>query len=298
MGRDKLASFINNESLNESLHNYIFQQFKIYLLVGGLPEAINKFLGNRNMTAVRKVHDDIIALYKIDASQYDADNRLVIRKLYDMIPSYMENKKKRVVVKHIDDGKTGHKQFGDYADEFEYLTASGIAIAVQAISNPRFPLLESQNKNLLKLYLNDVGLLTNLLYKLNINAVLRDEKSVNLGSVYETIVAQELHAHGFVLHYYDNKQKGEVDFLIDDYNDLSVLPIEVKSGKDYSIHSALDKFIQTPDYNIKKAIVFSNERVVTEKKGIVYMPIYYCMFLRHNLNNEGDVILPELLVNM
>ena len=286
--------FLAGESLNDSLHNYMLQQFRLYLLVGGLPEAINKFLENRNMMHVRKVQRDIHALYRIDASQYDKEKKLVIRKIYDMIPSNMENKKKRIIVKHIEDTK-GHKQFSDYAEEFEYLTNSGIALSVQAVSNPKFPLLESESKNLIKLYMNDVGLLTNLLYDTNINAVLRDERSVNLGSVYESVVAQELHAHGYPLHYYDNKQRGEVDFLIDDYDNLTVLPIEVKSGKDYTVHSALDKFVSTADYHIKKAVVLCNEREVREKGGIIYQPIYYCMFYgRDKSSDDADYIIPEI----
>lgn len=181
--------FLAGESLNDSLHSYMLQQFKLYLLVGGMPEAINKFKANRNMTHVRKIQRDIHTLYRVDASQYDEEKKLVIRKIYNLIPSNMENKKKRVVVKRIEE-TAGHKQFSNYADEFEYLTNSGIALSVQAISNPRFPLLESESKNLLKLYLNDVGLLTCLLYDTNINAVLRDERSINLGAVYETAVAQ------------------------------------------------------------------------------------------------------------
>ena len=285
--------YVSHEALNDSLHNYMLQQFKLYLLVGGMPEAINKFLVARNIAHVRKVQRDIHSLYKIDASQYDEDKKLVIRKIYDMIPSNMESKKKRIVVKKIED-TMGHKQFDDYAEEFEYLTNSGIALPVQAISNPRFPLVESGSKNLLKLYLNDVGLLTYLLYGTNINAVLGDEKSVNLGSVYETVVAQELQAHGFSLHYYDNKQKGEVDYLIDDFRNLSVLPIEVKSGKDYTIHSALNKFLNTPDYEIRNAIVFSNEQRVFEKDGITYLPIYYCMFFENKPFSETDCIVPEI----
>ncbi|MBQ9678368.1 MAG: ATP-binding protein [Prevotella sp.] len=286
--------FQAKDFLNESLHNYMLQQFKLYLLVGGMPEAINKFLENRNIAEVRKVQHDIHSLYRVDASQYDDNRKLVIRKIYDMIPSYMENKKKRIVVKNIEN-TPGHKQFSDYAEEFEYLTNSGIALSVQAISNPHFPLLESENKNLLKLYLNDVGLLTSLLYSLNINAILRDEKSVNLGSVYESVVAQELHAHGFSLHYYDNKQRGEVDFLLDDYGNLSVLPIEVKSGKDYKTHSALDNFLRTPDYNIHHAVVFSNERQVFEEKGVVYMPVYYCMFYEaRQVTDNSSLIIPEI----
>ena len=286
-------SFENRQSLNDSMHNYMLQQFKLYLLVGGMPDAINKFLENRNITQVRNIQRDIHTLYRIDASQYDEEKKLVIRNIYDLIPSNMENKKKRIIVKNIE-GKSGHKQYSDYAEEFEYLTNSGVVLQVRAISNPKFPLLESESKNLLKLYLSDVGLLTNLLFGTNVNAVLGDVLSINLGSVYESVVAQELHAHGFQLHYYDNKQRGEVDFLIDDYDSLTVLPIEVKSGKDYKVHSALDRFIATPDYHITRAVVLSNEQKVYEDCGIIYMPVYYVMFFKNQAATDSDCIIPEI----
>ena len=286
-------SFENRQSLNDSMHNYMLQQFKLYLLVGGMPDAINKFLENRNITQVRNIQRDIHTLYRIDASQYDEEKKLVIRNIYDLIPSNMENKKKRIIVKNIE-GKSGHKQYSDYAEEFEYLTNSGVVLQVRAISNPKFPLLESESKNLLKLYLSDVGLLTYLLFGTNVNAVLGDVLSINLGSVYESVVAQELHAHGFQLHYYDNKQRGEVDFLIDDYDSLTVLPIEVKSGKDYKVHSALDRFIATPDYHITRAVVLSNEQKVYEDCGIIYMPVYYVMFFKNQAATDSDCIIPEI----
>ena len=284
-------SFLKEEALDENTHNLLLKRFHYYLLVGGLPEAVNSYLKNLNMVRIRQVHKDIYNLYRIDASQYDKEHKLLIRKIYDLIPSNLENKKKRIVYKDIE-AKKG-KTFSDYADEFEYLTNSGVALEVSAVSNPRFPLMESEQKRLVKLYLNDVGLLTNLLYDLNVNAVLQDIKSINLGTVYESVVAQELAAHGFRLHYYDNKQKGEVDFLIDNYEQLKVLPIEVKSGKDYTAHSALTKFLATPEYDVDFAIVFSNERKVFKKKGITYLPIYYCMFLQ-NRSQDEVVILPEL----
>ena len=154
--------------------------------------------------------------------------------------------------------------------------------------------MESEQKRLVKLYLNDVGLLTHLLYGLNVNAVLQDIKSTNLGTVYESVVAQELQAHGFALHYYDNKKKGEVDLLIDDYEHLQVLPLEIKSGKDYTEHSALTKFLETSEYGIHRAVVFSNEREIFQKKGVTYLPIYFCMFLQKEATNSSNVILPEL----
>ena len=284
-------SFEREESLDESTHELLLKRFQYYLLIGGLPEAVNRYLADRNMVRVRAVHKSIHELYRIDASQYDEEHKLIIRRIYDMIPSNLENKKKRVVYNKIED-KTG-KHFADYADEFEYLTNSGVALEVLAISNPKFPLAEAEQKKLIKLYLNDVGLLTHLLYGVNVNAVLQDIRSINLGTVYESAVAQELAAHGFKLHYYDNKQKGEVDFLVDDYGRLQVLPLEVKSGKDYTEHSALTKFLETPEYGIDRAIVFSNERQVFKKKGSTYMPVYYCMFLENHAPDDA-VILPNL----
>ena len=132
------------------------------------------------------------------------------------------------------------------------------------------------------MYLNDVGLLTYLLYSNNINAILQDKKSINLGSVYETVVAQELNAHGFKMNYYDNKSIGEVDFLIDDYRNLTVLPLKVKSGKDYEIHRALDRFLSIKDYGITDAVVLSND-----------MPVYYCMFYKLDFE-ETDTIIPPM----
>lgn len=283
--------FLQEKPLDERTHQLLLKRFQYYLLVGGLPEAINQYLADRNMARVRQTHRDIHNLYRIDASQYDKEHKLKIRNIYDLIPSNLENKKKRIVYKNIE-GKKG-KTFSDYADEFEYLTNSGVALEVTAISNPRFPLVESEQKRLVKLYLNDVGLLTHLLYGLNVNAVLQDIKSINLGTVYESVIAQELSAHGFKLYYYDNKKKGEVDFLIGDQEDLKALPLEIKSGKDYTEHSALTKFLETPDYGIDRAIVFSNEREIFMKKGVTYLPIYYCMFLQNDHRCES-VILPEL----
>lgn len=269
--------FINRESLYEVTHNKILDLFKKYLLVGGLPDAINSFLESKNIVEVRKIQSDIYDYYGDDASKYDKEHKLKIKRLYDLIPSTLENKKKRIVIQDIENIKG--KRFSNYQDEFDYLINAGIALEVKAISTPVFPLIESSGKNLLKLYLNDVGILTNILYKNNIRAVLDDEKSINLGTVYESVVASELKAHGHNLFYYDNKANGEVDFLIDDYDNLTVLPLEVKSGKDYQIHSAIKKFVDNKDYNVKKGYVLSNERKIFEKDNILYLPVYMVMFL-------------------
>lgn len=267
------------ESLDLATHNYMMDLFKKYLLVGGMPDAVNEYLNSHNIVRVREVQEAIRSMYAADASKYEQDvnKNLLIRRIYEMIPSQMENKKKRIVAKDIQ-GVKGDR-FSRYINEFEYLLSSGIANGVSAVSNPKFPLAESVHKNLIKLYLNDVGMLTSQLYRYNLQPVLADERSINLGSVYESVVAQELKAHGFNLYYYDNRHKGEVDFIIDDYEHLSILPIEVKSGRDYSIHSALTNFLQTKDYNVHSGCVLSNEREVQNEGGVQYLPIYFLPFI-------------------
>lgn len=270
------AKFEKLKSLEETTHNKVLDLFKKYLLIGGLPDAVNSFIDKKNIVEVRKIQSDIYDYYGDDASKYDKEHKLKIKRIYDLIPSSLENKKKRIVVQDIENVKG--KRFSNYQDEFDYLINSGIALEVKALSTPIFPLIESSGKNLLKLYLNDVGILTNILYKNNIKAVLGDERSINLGTVYESVVASELKAHGYNLFYYDNKANGEVDFLIDDYNNLSVVPLEIKSGKDYTVHSAINRFLSNKDYNVKKGYVLSNERKIFEKDNIIYLPIYMIMF--------------------
>ena len=271
------AKYRSGESLDEATHDTVMKLFKKYLLVGGLPDAVNSYLKDYNIVNVRTIQNEIHEFYGADASKYDTENKLKIRRIYDMIPSTLENKKKRIVIKDID-GIKG-RTFAYYRDEFDYLINAGIALEVKAISTPTFPLIESSGKNLIKLYLNDVGILTGILYGNNVRAIMDDERSINLGTVYESVVASELKAHGKNLFYYDNRKNGEVDYLIDDYDSLSAVPIEVKSGKDYTVHSALDRFVSNADYSVKKAFVLSNSREVKADGKIIYLPIYYVMFM-------------------
>ncbi len=281
------TQFLERQSLPDSLHAKMLDLFKKYLIVGGLPDAVKTFVDEKNVMAIRKIQEDILALYGVDASKYERDHaKLKIQRVYSLIPSNLENKKKRMVAKDIE-GKKG-KRMTDYAEEFDYLISAGVALEVKAISVPSYPLVENSGKNLLKLYLNDVGLLTGLFFRNNIQAIMQDVQSINLGSVYETVVAQELCAHGYNLYYYDNKNNGEVDFLIDDTDNLSVIPLEIKSGKDYTVHSALNKLLKVETYNIRQAFVLSNEQKVFEKNGVTYIPVYYIMFFEPGTEVVGE----------
>ena len=137
--------------------------------------------------------------------------------------------------------------------------------------------------------MNDVGMLSSQLYQYNVQPILSDIAGINLGSIYENAVAQELKAHYNKVFYYDNKQKGEVDFLVDDSSTMSILPIEVKSGKDYTIHSALNNLMAVPDYHIVSSIVFSNDREIKTKGKILYLPIYYVMFIENKIPIKEDL---------
>ena len=282
VGRDVVEylkkCFTNLEPVAEGIHKSILEKFKEYLISGGLPDSIKELVLNKNVMKVRENQTLTYNYYKDDASQYDQEHSLKIRRIYDLMPSYMESKVKRIKYKQIENIEDSN--YSKYRDEFDYLINSGCALGVKAISDPRFPLIESSSKNLIKLYFNDVGLLTNILYKHNISAILNNEKGLNIGSVYETVAAMELVAHGHELFYFDSKKVGEVDFLINDYDNLSILPIEIKSGKESYEFRAIPKLVNKEgNYKLNKGFVFSNHNVSKNSDDLYTFPIYMIMFV-------------------
>lgn len=270
--------FLNRKSIEESIHKLFLSLFKDYLLCGGLPDAVSEYVLRRNVLKMREVHNETFLYYKDDCSKYDLEHKLKISKVYDLLISNMTNKVKRVIFKKIENKEDSNLE--KYEEEFDYLVASGVVNQTNAVSNPIFPLSESTSKNLVKLYYNDVGILTNLLYKHNINAVLDTDTNINLGSVYETVCAMELKAHGHDLFYFDSKKVGEVDFLINDYDNLTVLPIEIKSGKDQNNFRAIPKLVSKDgNYKMPFGYVFGNKNIVSVNDGLVILPIYLIMFI-------------------
>ena len=280
VGKDVISylrkCFADQTPPSEGIHKTILGLFKRYLLSGGLPDSVKAFVEAKNVYTMRENQALTYKYYSDDAAKYDKEHSLKIRRIYDYLPSYMKNKVKRIQFKKIEDAPKA--SMGRYQDEFDYLLSSGCVLGAKAISNPVFPLCESASKNLIKLYYNDVGLLTNLLYKNNIDAVLNKDSGVNLGSVYETACAMELSAHGHDLYYFDSKKVGGVDFLINDYENTSILPIEIKSGNDQNNFRAIPKLVKEP-YNLQKGYIFGNENVVSSKSNLVTFPIYMIMFL-------------------
>lgn len=275
---DYLRDCFNNRiQVKDLIHKIMLNKFKEYLISGGLPASIKEFLKD-NVYKTRVIQNGIYTYYKDDALKYDEVNKLKISSIYDYLPSYMENKVKRIKYSKIENIKNAN--LNKYHDEMEYLISSGITIGVKAVSDPKFPLVESISKNLLKLYYNDVGILSNILFKNNINAILNVDENINLGSLYETACAMELAAHGHDLYYFDSKKVGEVDFLINDYENLSVVPIEIKSGNDQYNFRAIPKLVdKNGKYKLPFGYVFGNQNIFKVENNLIILPIYLIMFI-------------------
>ena len=275
-------SFIDKIQVNESVHEKMMQIFNMYLNVGGMPSAVDKFKETKSLELVLKEHNDIISQYKKDFTKYETeDKKPYLTHIYDLIPAELNSSNKRFNCSNL---KKGLKYSRSEAN-FIWLDSAGVAIPTYNVTEPVLPLLLNEKSSLFKLFLSDVGMLTSMYGKSTKMQILANDQDINNGALYENVVAQELKAHGFKLYYYNSKKYGELDFVIE-YKD-KVLPIEVKSGKSYQRHSALNNIIDVPNYAIDEAYVLSSYNV--EVKGnITYYPIYMLMFIM------DETILPDV----
>jgi len=282
-------AFENTTPVDEIVHAAMMRLFRLYLVVGGMPAAVSKYLETNNITDVVNEQSNILNRYREDIAKYEKeDKKLRIRKVFDLIPAELNEKNKRFILNDVE--KTARKD--RYENTFEWLSNAGVAIPVYNAKEPTLPLKLSQTATLFKLFLSDVGLLS-AMYMDGIQLrILNNEQNINFGSVYENATAQELKAHGFKdIYYFNSRKQGELDFVIG--SSKGVIPLEIKSGKDYTTHAALTKIISNPDYQIDQAFVFSNENIKKEDK-IVYMPMYMLMFIEkesipENMVYEVDV---------
>lgn len=262
----------NRTSVDDFIHSKLMELFRLYLVVGGMPAAINKYIESNNLQEVMAVQQDIIRLYKRDIAQYDPNNKLYIEEIFNLIPPELNAKNKRFILKQLNE----NAKFERYQNSFLWLKNAGVALPVYNVEEPKMPLLLARSRNLFKLFQNDIGLLA-AQYAEGIQLrIIKGDKDINFGSIYENAVAQELIAHGLEPYYYNNKKRGELDFVIELGG--KVLPIEVKSGKDYDTHRALSNIMDCNEYGLSEAVVFNNDNLRVEGK-IVYAPIYMTMFL-------------------
>ena len=262
----------NRTPVDEFVHSKIMELFRLYLVVGGMPAVVSKYIETNNLQEVMAVQKDIIKLYKRDIAQYDSNNKLSIEEIFDLIPPELNAKNKRFILKRLNE----NAKFERYQNSFLWLKNAGVALPVYNIEEPKLPLLLSRSRNLFKLFQSDIGLLA-AQYAEGIQLrIISGDKSINFGSVFENAVAQELVAHGIDVYYYNNKKRGELDFVIELAG--KVLPIEVKSGKDYEVHRALTNIMDCSEYEIPESIIFNNDNINVRGKYI-YAPIYMVMFI-------------------
>lgn len=254
------------------VHEKMMELFRLYLVVGGMPAAVSKYLESNNLQEVLRVQQDIIRLYKRDIAQYDPGNKLYIEEIFDLIPPELNAKNKRFILKRLNE----NAKFERFQNSFLWLKNAGAALPVYNVEEPKIPLLLARSRNLFKLFQNDIGLLA-AQYAEGIQLrILKGDKNINFGSIYENAVAQELIAHGLDPYYYNNKKRGELDFILE--LEGKVLPMEVKSGKGYETHRALSNIMDCGEYDLPEALVFYNGNLRVSGK-IVYAPIYMAMFL-------------------
>ncbi len=275
-------SFEKKTPVDPVVHEKMMDLFRLYLIVGGMPAAVEQYLKTNNLREVMRIQQSIIALYKKDIAKYDPENKLYIEDIFNLIPSELNAKNKRFILKSLNE----NFRFSKFSNSFLCLKEAGVALPTFCVDEPVSPLLLSKSKNLFKLFMADVGLLA-AMYMDDIQIkILNQEKDINFGSIYENVAAQELKAHGFDLYYFNSKKQGELDFLVEHHG--SVLPIEIKSGKDYTKHAALSNVMANAYYAIPEAYVFHNGNVSTSDK-VAYYPIYMLMFIQKERPQENMI---------
>lgn len=268
-------AWLKRTPVDDFIHQKLMELFRLYLIVGGMPAAVSKYMETNNLQEVMGIQQQIIRLYKRDIAQYDPSNKLYIEDIFNLISPELNAKNKRFILKRLNE----NAKFNRVENSFLWLTNAGVALPVYNVEEPKLPLLLSRSRNLFKLFQNDVGLLASQYAEGIQMRIIRGDKDINFGAIYENAVAQELVAHGMTTYYYNNKKQGELDFVIEING--KVLPIEVKSGKDYESHRALSNVLQQEAYDLPEAVVFNNDNLHTKGK-IIYAPIYMVMFLEKN----------------
>lgn len=282
------TSFVKRKPVNEEVHNRMMRIFNTYLNVGGMPSAVEKFNQTKNLEDVILEHEDIVVQYKKDFTRYEQeDKKPYLTQIYDLIPVELNSQTKRF---NFADLKKGLR-YERSEENFIWLASAGVALPSYNVTEPTVPLLLNEKSSLFKLFLSDVGMLTTLYGRATKMKLLSSDQNINFGAIYENVVAQELKAHGFKLNYFNSRKSGELDFVIE-YNGR-ILPIEVKSGKDYNRHSALNNVLSISNYSVEEAFVLSNYNVSVVDK-IVYYPIYMLMFIKEDAVKMPTIELEDL----
>lgn len=270
------------EPVDEIIHKRMLNAFYYYLICGGMPSVVDTFVKTRNLREVRDEQQNIIRQYKADFIKYEnVDKKLKIISIYDSIPAQLNQQNRRFIFTQLDK----ELKFDRYENSFLWLKDAAVAIPIYIAKKPKAPLILSKSKNQFKLFMSDVGLLTSsypdYISKELLN--MNPEYEINNGALFENFIAQELVSMNIQPYYFKSKNIGEIDFLIE--YDNQVIPLEIKSGKDYKIHKALDNLLNTREYSIKKAYILSPSNIEIDDKNI-YLPIYMTGLFNNRIDED------------
>lgn len=274
--------FNEKKEIDPFIHSFLLTRFREYMMVGGMPEAVDCLLSTQNFELVRLKHKEIMRAGEKGISSYieGEDKKDRLRKIYKAIPSELDKKNKRFIASHAIEKNYLNRH--SLTEDYLRLGQTKLILHALNIEEPAFPLIHGVDDRAAKLFMNDVGLLTSSLWKSGAREKLLDgEKIINHGALYENAVAQELNAHGFdfTLYYHHSKKDGGIDFLISGNGEM--LPIQVKAGKpdeeNYCNRAFLNKFIS--QYGVGEAYVFGEGNVRRLTDVITEFPIYMVGFL-------------------
>lgn len=249
------------------VHQQLSRYYREYLVVGGMPEVVQKFVTSNDFTDVVNAQRSIISTYRSDITNYAGKQAPLVKRVFDAIPSELGKQDKRFVLADIEKGASLRK----YEDPTQWLIDAGVAYYSFNTNALELPFVATENRRLYKLYMVDTGLLCSQLLKNMQFEVMNGKIEVNEGALTENFVACSLASQDIALHYYDRKSKLELDFVVPDADGISI--IEVKSGEDYKKHASLNNAIRNNAMRINRSIVLSRFNVEV-CDGVIYLPLY------------------------
>lgn len=219
----------------ESVHDSMLRLFYTYMVVGGMPQCVSTYLATHDIGQVLAVQNDILDRYRQDITRSGGRDMEKVLKTFEAIPFQLATKNRRFMLSEI--AKTA--RLLRYENAFALLADAGVAMPCYNVTRPTTPLASNEKRNLFKLFLCDTGLLAAASLQNIQFDILQGNVGVNQGSILENLFAQQLHANGFALRYFQAKSLGEADFLIQDGK--TIVPIAIRAGKNYKKHTPADK---------------------------------------------------------
>lgn len=259
-------------SVSGSVHGMMERFLGNYVMVGGMPAAVQAFLDTHDMKKVAEVQSDILAQYRQRVEKYSMHDKKKLTKILELIPVQLNDENKRFMLADI--AKSARME--RYEQCFDILSELGMAMLCYHVNEPKAPLKEQEKRNLFKLFLADTGLLCTLAGEDVSKSVAEKKWDVNRGSILENMAAQIFTANGLSFWYFSRKNKGELDFLIE--KDKKAIPIELRTEATRKNHPALNFALGETDWQMTEGLVFYDGNVKREGK-VTYLPFYMLMFL-------------------